>query len=160
MNNTNNLFAISAALLVAAYVLPAGNAVAQDARKVAGTYTLASNPLFGENPRGQMILGADGYYSIILARASLPKLAAGSRTKGTAEENSAIVGGSVAHFGKYTVDAKDQTLMFNVEVSTYPNNDASTSRRPFKVSGDQLTYIDPTPSAGGGPVEVVWKRVK
>ena len=160
MNNTNNLSAISAVLLVAALVLPAGNAAAQDARKVAGTYTLVSNPLFGENPRGQMILGADGHYSIILARASLPKIAAGSRAKGTAEENSAIVGGSVAHFGRYTVDAKDQTLTFNVEVSTFPNNDTSTSRRPFKVSGDRLTYTDPTPSAGSGPTDVVWKRVK
>ncbi len=160
MNNRNNLSAVSALLLLAAFVLPAGNAAALDAENVAGTYTLVSNPLFGDNPRGQMILGQDGHYSIILARATLPKVAAGSRVKGTPEENKAIVGGSVAHFGKYTVDANDKTITFNIEASTFPNNDGHTSKRAFKVSGDQLTYTDSTPSGGSGPIDVVWKRVK
>jgi hypothetical protein len=146
--------------LAVAFVLPLGNAIAQDARSVAGTYTLVSNPLFGENARGQMILGQDGHYSIIFARAALPKIAAGTRLKGTTEENRAIVEGSVAHYGRYTVDAKAGAMTFNVEVSTFPNNDGSTSRRVFKVSGDQLTYTEKAPSSGGGPVDVVWKRVR
>ncbi|MBV8273278.1 MAG: lipocalin-like domain-containing protein [Cupriavidus sp.] len=155
-----SLLPASALLLAAAFALPAGNAMAQDARIVAGTYTLVSNPLFGEHPRGQMILSQDGNYSIIFARAMLPRIAAGTRVKGTAEENKAIVDGSVAHYGKYTVDAKENVMTFHVEVSTFPNNDGSTSRRAFKVSGDQLTYTENTPSSGGGPVDVVWRRIK
>ncbi|MBN3786178.1 lipocalin-like domain-containing protein [Burkholderia sp. Ac-20353] len=160
MNNRNNLSAISALLLIAAFALPAGHAVAQDAKSVAGTYTLVSNSQYGDNARGQLILSPDGHYSIILASATLPKIASNSRIKGTAEENKAIVDGSIAHFGKYTVDADDKNITFNVEVSTFPNYDGRTFKRALKVSGDQLTYTNNTPSSGGEPHDVVWKRVK
>jgi Lipocalin-like domain len=80
--------------------------------------------------------------------------------QGTADENKAIVQGSNAHFGKYTVAAKDKTITFNVETSTFPNWDGTTIKRAFKVSGDQLTYTNNAPSGGGGAQDVVWKRVK
>ncbi len=160
MNNSTTLSAYSTLLLFAALALPAGNAAAEGAKSVAGTYTPVSNAPFGDNPRGQLILGRDGHYSIILARATLAKVAADARDKGTAEENKAIVGGSIAHFGKYTVDAKVKTITFNVEASTFPNWDGTTFKRAFKVSGDQLTYTNNAPSGGGSAIDVVWKRVK
>jgi Lipocalin-like domain len=159
MNNRTTLSAYSTLLLFAALALPAGNAAAQDAKSVAGTYTAVSAP-FGDNPRGQLILGRDGHYSLILARTTLPKVASGNRLQGTADENKAIVQGSNAHFGKYTVNAKDKTITFNVEASTFPNWDGTTIKRAFKVSGDQLTYTNNAPTGGGGAVDVVWKRVK
>ena len=125
------LSAYSIFLLFAVLALPAWNATAQDATNVAGTYTAVSNAPFGDNPRGQLILGRDGHYSIILARTTLPKVAANSRDKSTAEENKAIVGGSIAHFGKYTVDAQAKTITFNVEASTFPNWDGTTFKRAF-----------------------------
>jgi hypothetical protein len=160
MNNRTCLSAYSTLLLFAALVLPARNAAAQDTKSVAGTYSAVSNAPYGDNPRGQLILGRDGHYSMILARATLAKVAGGERNKGTAEENRAIVEGSIAHFGKYTVDEKDKTITFNVEGSTFPNWDGSTFKRAFKVSGDQLSYTNNAPSGGGGAIEVVWKRVK
>ena len=160
MNNRNNISAVSALLLLAALALPAGNAAAQDATNLAGTYAAVSNAPFGAAPRGQLILGEDGHYSLIVARATLPKVAAGDRGKGTAEENMAIIGGSIGHFGKYTVDAKDKTITFNVEASTFPNWDGTSFKRVFKISGDQLTYTNNAPSGGGGAIDVVWKRVK
>jgi hypothetical protein len=135
-------------------------AAAQDAKSVAGTYTIVSVKAFGDNPRGQMTLGHDGRYSLILARTTLPKVASGVRDTGTAEENKAVVGGSIAHFGKYTVDAKDKTITFKVATSTFPNWDGATFKRPFKVSADQLSYTNSAPSSGGGATEVVWKRIK
>jgi hypothetical protein len=159
MNNGTTLSAYSALLLFAALALPTGNAAAQDAKSVAGTYTAVSAP-FGDNPRGQLILGRDGHYSLILARTTLPKVASGNRMQGTADENKSIVQGSNAHFGKYTVDVKDKTITFNVETSTFPNWDGTTIKRAFKVSGDQLTYTNNAPTGGGGPIDVVWKRVK
>ena len=160
MKNRTNLPAAFALLLFATLALPIGNAVAQDAKSIAGTYSSVSNSPFGDNARGQMILGPDGHYSIIIARATLTKFAAGARDKGTAEENKAIVGGSIAHYGTYTVDQKDKTITFNVEASTYPNWDGNTFRRPLKVVGDLLTYTNNAPSGGGGAIDVVWKRVK
>ena len=127
---------------------------------VAGTYTPVLNAQFGDNAHGQLILGADGYYSLALARATLPKIAAGTREKGTAEENKAIVGGSIFHYGKYMVDWKEMAITFNVEASSYPNWDGTALKRTFKVSGDQLTYTNAAPSSGGGAQDVVWKRIK
>jgi hypothetical protein len=159
MKTYAKMLAVSA-LLAAALALPAGNAAALDAESIAGTYTAVSNPPFGDSPRGQLILGRDGHYSLIVARTTLPKVAAGTREKGTADENSAIVSGSIGHFGNYTVDMKDKTITFNVDASTYPNWDHTTIKRSFRVSGYQLTYTNAAPSSGGGPIEVIWKRVK
>ena len=160
MNCRSGLGFQSAWLLFAALVLPAGYARAQDAVSIAGTYAIVTNAPFGDNPRGQLILGRDGHYSIMIARANLPKVAANARDKGTADENMAIIGGSIAHVGKYTVDAESKFIIFNVEVSTFPNWDGIAFKRPFRVSGDQLIYTNNAPSVGGGPIETVWKRVQ
>ena len=160
MNCRSGLGFPSAGLLFAALGLPAGYACAQDAMSIAGTYAIVTNAPFGDNPRGQLILGRDGHYSIMLARANLPKVAANARDKGTADENMAIIGGSIAHVGKYTVDAESKLIIFNVEVSTFPNWDGMAFKRPFRVSGDQLIYMNNSPSVGGAPIETVWKRVQ
>lgn len=159
MKNKTSLPVGLALLLLAASALPTSNATAQDTKSVAGTYVPVSIEQFGDNARGQMILGSDGRYSIILARATLPKFAAGARDKGTAEENRAIVGGSIFHYGRYLLDREKKTITFNVEASSYPNWDGSVFKRTLKVSGDQLTYTNVAPSNGGPPQDVVWKRV-
>ena len=160
MKNKSSLRSGFALLSFAALALPTWNATAQNTKSVAGTYTPVLNAAFGDNARGQMILGSDGRYSLILARATLPKIAAGARDKGTTEENKAIVGGSIFHYGKYMVDLEKQTITFNVEASSYPNWDGSVFKRKLKVSGDQRTYTNAAPSRGGPAQDVVWKRVK
>ena len=151
--------AISLAVLIAT-VWPVESTAAQQLPSLAGTYAVVSSPPFGPHPVGQMLLGADGHYALILARSNLPKIAAGTRDKGTAEEDKAIVGGSIGHFGTYAVDAQQKTLTFHVQASTFPNWNGATFDRALKVSGDQLTYTNTSPSNGGPPNEVVWKRVK
>ena len=169
MNRRTTLTAISASLLLAGLAAPAGDAVAQGAKSLVGTWTIVSSdvvdasgkktPTFGPNPRGSLIFTANGRYSINIARASLPKFASDNRAKGTAEENQAVIAGSIAHFGKYTVDEKDKAFTFHVEASTYPNWDGTAQRRPFTVSGDELKYGVAASSAGGRG-ELVWKRAK
>jgi hypothetical protein len=79
---------------------------------------------YGPNPRGSLLLTPDGRFSMVLMRASLPKFASNNRTKGTAEENQAVVHGSVAAVGTYTVSGdKEQTLNLHIEESTFPNWD-------------------------------------
>jgi hypothetical protein len=145
-------------------------AAAQSAKSIAGSYSAVSSmttdasgnvtPTFGPNPRGMLILTPDGRYSLTLMRASLPKFAGNSRVRGTAEENEAVVAGSISHFGRYTVDEKGKTLTFHVEASTYPNWDGAPQKRPLTVKGDQLSYKVATVSGGQGSGEVVWKRIK
>ena len=157
MNRTTKLAAISASLLFVAYAAPVD---AQTVKSIAGTYTVVKIPAYGENARGMLVLDGHGNYSIIAGRTTLQKVAAGSRTKGTPEENKAIIDGSIAHFGTYTVDDGGKSITFNVKMSTFPNWDGTSQKRALKVAGDTLTYTVTAPSAGGPPNDVVWKRVK
>ena len=137
-----------------------GSAFAQSNQTVVGSYQPVTVPAFGDNPRGQMILTADGRYSIVLARATMPTIAGGARTKGTAEENKAVVDGSIAHSGRYTIDDGGKSISFHTETSTFPNWDGTTQKRPLTVSGDTLSYTVMTPSNGQAPNDVTWKRMK
>jgi hypothetical protein len=107
-----------------------------------------------------MILTADGHYSINLARTTLPKFASNSRTKGTAEENKAVVEGSIFHFGTYTIDDGGKFITFNIKTSTFPNFDGTTQKRALTVKGDELTYVPTVSSNAAPPNGVVWKRMK
>ena len=158
MKRTTMLAAVSAAFVMSAFVTPVD---AQTMKSVAGTYTLVTNKNFGDNPRGRMILTPDGYYSNTSSVATLPKVAAGNRQKGTAEENKAILDGSITHYGRYTIDDGGKTLTMHIEGSSFPNWEGTTQKRPLRVSGDQLIYTVATPSTGGAATpDIVWKRIK
>jgi hypothetical protein len=157
MNRRTTLVAFSASLLLVAFVAPVG---AQSIKTVAGTYSVVTIPAFGDNARGILVLGADGRYSLVVGRTTLPKFASNNRLKGTPEENKAIVDGSIAHFGKYTIDDGGKAITFHIEMSTFPNWDGTATKRALKVAGDQLTYTVSAPSGGGPANDVVWKRVK
>lgn len=161
--------AAAASILCFALAIPAGNAAAESAKSLVGTWTLVSEmatdasgkkeAAFGSNPKGQVIFASNGHYDLIITRADLPKFAANNRAKGTAEENKAVVAGSITHFGKYSVDAKDKSFTFHVESATYPNWNGTDQKRSFSISGNNLKWITPNASAGGS-AELVWKRVK
>ena len=159
MNRLSTRIAVVASLLLLALAVHSGDAAAQSVKSVAGTYTIVSTEAFGKDARGTLMLGADGRYSTVLARATLPKFAAGSRVKGTADEMKAVIDGSLAHVGRYTIDDGGKAITFHVETCTYPNWDGTTQKRALKVKGDELAYTV-APSAGGPPAEVVWKRIK
>ena len=160
MDRRNTFAAISASLLLLSLALPARDAAAQSATQLVGSWSPVSANDYNPNPLGLLIFTADGHYSLTLTKASLPKFASGVRVKGTAEENQAVVTGSITHLGKYTVNEKDKTITFNIEASTFPNFNGTTQTRPFSVSGDELKYVVAVTSAGGKGSEVVWKRRK
>ena len=145
-------------------------AFSQSKQSVAGVYagvafkqTDASgktSEVFGAAPQAMMVLTPDGRYSIIVMRGDLPKLASNSRLKGTVEENNAVVAGSIAHFGRYTVDDKDQTITFHVQASTFANWNGMDQKRPLSVTGDELTYRVLATSTGMGSAQVTWKRMR
>ena len=116
-------------------------------------------PMFGTNPQGLVIFDANGFYALVNARADQPKFAANSRMEGTSEENKAVVQGSIAHFGKYTVNETDKTITFQIATSTFPNWNGVEQKRPFTIAGDELKWTTPVAS-GGGTGEIVLKRAK
>ncbi len=157
MNRRITLALVSASILAVSLAAPAAE---PNMKSIAGTYSVVKIPAYGDNARGMLVLGPNGSYSLVAGRTTLPKFAAGSRVKGTAEENKAVIDGSIAHFGTYTVDDGGKSISFNVKMSTFPNWDGTTMKRDLKVAGDTLTYTVSAPSAGGPPNDVVWKRVK
>jgi hypothetical protein len=138
-----------------------GAVLAQSAKSLVGAWTLVDvGDTYGKNPKGSLIFDASGRYALTITRSDLPKFASNSRVKGTADENKAVVGGSISHFGRYEV--KDKNLLLKIDSSTYPNWNGTTQERPFTVAKDELRYKVAVPSAGAGTGsnEVVWKRAK
>ena len=159
-----------AGILLAIAVLAGGmwsgasDASAQDkgstfAQQIQGSWILVSMYVeqdgkkiepFGSKPRGSMILTPDGRFSIIFMKESLPKFAANSRVKGTAEENQAVVQGSLAYYGSYAVASeKEQTVNLNIEGSTFPNWDRENQKRVMTVKGDEMNVTNPASAIGG-----------
>jgi hypothetical protein len=85
-----------------------GPASAQTAKDLLGTWVAVSNIAeqngvksepYGSPPLGMLIFDADGHYGLVLSRSDIPKFAS-TRTNGTAEENKAVVQGTISHFGR------------------------------------------------------------
>jgi Lipocalin-like domain len=145
---------------------------AQQANDIVGTWTLVSITLekdgkktdfYGPNPQGQLIYDATGHFSVIITRSDLPKFASDNRVAGTPEENKAIVQGSLASFGTYSVNETDKTYTQHVKSCTFPNWNGTDQKYSFDISGDELSIqvvSGPLTSIGTGTAYVVWKRAK
>ena len=144
---------------------PTGS-TAQTAKDLVGSWTLVSavteregvkSDIFGLTAKGALVFDARGRYTITFISPELPKFAANNRAAGSPEENKAVVVGSLAHFGTYTVDEADKSFTFHIQYSTYPNWSSTAQRRAFSIAGNELTYTDPNASAGGRAT-VIWRR--
>src|SRR5262245_1097178 len=138
------------AALAVALALWVGPASAQTAKDLVGSYTLVSIALekdgktvnlFGDKPNGALTLDVGGRFSIIIVRGDLPKIASGNREAGTADENKAIVHGSIGYFGSYTVNEADKSLNFRIEGGTFPNWAGTEQKRLFTLTGDEFKYV-------------------
>ena len=170
MNRSGSLALIVVALL-AVGVVPREQALAQQPLKqqIVGAWAIVSTdtirpdgtrvPTFGPGPKGMVVFDASGRYALQLARSRATPFASNNRLEGTAEENKAIVQGSLSHFGRYSVDEASHTLTLHIENSSFPNWNGTDQRRVFTISGDELKWTTPAAS-GGGSAELVWKRAK
>jgi hypothetical protein len=155
-------------LVTLGFVLLASDAVAQSAKsQLVGAWTLVAAEnvradgskveVFGSIPKGTMIFSSDGHFALIQMRADLPKLASNSRDAGTPEENKAVVQGSIAYFGTYSVNESEKIITLKLEGSTFANVGGEQRRIVTSLTADELKFTNPrTPS--GATLEVVWKR--
>jgi hypothetical protein len=135
-----------------------------------GTWILVSNIMerpdgtkieqFGPNPKGILIFAPDGHFSTVNARADLPKLASGNRSRATPEETKAIVEGSLAYYGTYSVNDADKMITVVVEGSTYANQIGTVQKRLItSITSDEMKFTNPAATSGGS-LQLVWKRAK
>lgn len=176
MNLATRKFLTNLSVIAAAFVCAQTNpadAWAQHKGKslkdqIAGDWTLVSNTasrpdgskmdVFGTSPKGLYIFERSGRFAIINVRPDLPKFASGNRMQGTPDENKAIVQGSIALFGTYTVNEADKVLVLNVEGSTWPTWTGTEQKRPITLKGDTLSWT--LAASVGGTATVVLKRLK
>jgi hypothetical protein len=94
--------------------------------------------VIGNNPLGQFIFTDNGRFSFQVA-AEILKFASGDETKTTPEENKAVVEGSIAYFGAYTVTDADKTIALHVERSSIPNLNGTDGKRfVTAISADEM----------------------
>ena len=167
--NRNISAVLTASALIFGVLLPREEAVAQTAKELVGTWTLVSitleqdgkkTDMYGTDPLGQAIFDPNGHFSIMFIRSDVPKFASTNREAGTAEENKAAVQGSIAYYGTYSVSENGKVVTYHIEGSTFPNWRGTDQKRLVKISGDELTLSNPTPSTGSGYASGVWKRAK
>jgi len=174
MKQLSTLTTATVLLLFLGLGLPAGEALGQAKVKISkeqlvGAWANVSVQVersdgnkvetFGPNLKGVFIFTADGRYALVLTRPDLPKIASNDRLKGTPEEYQAVVQGSVAHFGTYSVNDAEGTYTLHVESSTFPNyNGTDQIRIVTSLSRDEMKVTNPSPTT---PTKayVVYKRL-
>jgi hypothetical protein len=116
-------------------------------------------PLYGENPKGIVIYTSDGYFSLMQARTDLPKLASGRPATATSDEARAVVAGSIAYFGRYSLDETSQVLSVDIHASTFANQtgDPTEKRTITLLTERDLKFTRPgvLPNT---TLEVVFRR--
>ena len=171
--NRRHLLSLSMIAALAIALLPS-NAFAQQKslkEQLVGTWALVSAETtnkdgskvhsFGPNPKGMVIFAADGRYVQVNISAALPKFASGNRMTGSAEENKAVVQGSIAYYGTWSVDEATKLVSQHVDANTYALHTGTAYKRPIStLTADDLVFTNPGSSAGGGSTVLTFKRVK
>jgi hypothetical protein len=170
--NRRSILSLSTIALLGLALLP-GSAVGHQKtlkEQLVGTWTFVSavdvhpdgrrTDPWGPNPKGVFMFDGTGRFAQFIIRSDLPKLAAGTRDKGTADENKAIMAGFVGNFGTYTVNETDKTVTTRVEGGAFPNLIGVDQKRIIlSLTADELKYANPATSTGM-TAESIWKRVK
>jgi hypothetical protein len=173
VGHTAGFFSVVASLAVLSMFAATGSwaqgKASTSAKQLIGHWTLVSNvnevdgkkvDVFGANPKGLFIFDRSGRYAILIFRADLPKIASNNRNTGTAEENKAVVQGSLAHYGTYTVNEKEGSYNLRPQGSTFANWLGADQPRKFSIAGDELKITNPAPSVGAGTSYLILKRAK
>ena len=120
----------------------------------------ARRPLYGENAKGMIIYTSDGYFTLMQASVDLPKLKSGLPSKATPEEARAVIAGSIAYFGKYSLDETSMVLSLDIHASTFANltGNPSEKRNITSLTDSELKFT--RPFVKDVTLEAVFKRAE
>jgi hypothetical protein len=168
--NRRSIFNFSAMTVLGLALVPSGTVAQQKSLKdqLVGTWTFVSattkrpdgSPQWGSNPKGLAIFADNGRFSESIMRSDRTKFAANNRLQGTPDDNKVTAQGTISTYGVYTVDDAKRTYTLRIEGSTYPNLEGTEITRPVTITGDEMTATNPSPTVGGPPSQLVWRRAK
>jgi hypothetical protein len=116
---------------------------------------------YGTDPRGFHIFERNGRFFAMMARPDLPKIAASDPQKATPEEARAIMAGSIAYYGTYSVNEAERMVILRMDASTFPNQlGRDLLRRIVSVTANEMVYANPDATTGGGQIQLSWKRAQ
>jgi hypothetical protein len=168
--NRQIIFTLSTITALALAMLP-GSAIAQTKSlkdQLVGTWTFVSSvntradgskfDAWGANAKGTTIYEANGHYAFMIMRSDLPKFT--DRSKTTPEQGKAVVEGSIAYFGTYTVDEPSKTVTLLVEGSTLSALNGTNQKRIIKsLTADEMNTLNPATSDGSA-ADTIYTRAK
>lgn len=136
------------------------------AEQIVGTWLLessvdiaadgATSDTWGPSPLGTYMFGPDGRFAQIVMRSDLPKPA--TREQTTPEEARAVVTGSLAMFGTYSVQEDRSVIDVVFTGCTFAGfNGTKGKRHVTMLSPDRLKFSNPG-RAGGRAGESIWRR--
>ena len=171
MNRRTVLALTATTLLCAGVVFNASPAWSQQKslkEQLVGTWTFVSStgklpdgsPLWGTSPKGLLIFTENGRFSSHIVRSDRKKFASNNRLQGTADDNKATAQATISGFGTYSVNEAAKTYTLRYEGSSYPNQEGTESIRPAMLTGDELKVTNPSPTIGGSPTELLYRRAK
>jgi hypothetical protein len=115
---------------------------------------------FGADPRGITVFDDTGRVVVMFARPDLPKLAANNPLNPSPGEAKAVVSGTIAYFGTYTVDETARVMSVQVESSTYANQVGEEQRRSItSLTADEMKFTNLNPTSGG-QINITMKRLQ
>jgi Lipocalin-like domain len=160
------------AIAVLALTLSPGSAVSQQEslkEQLVGTWIYVSSTITRpdgtktDRPglKGIVIYTSDGHFAFVSVRGDLPKLASNDIAKATAEEALAVVAGSIAYFGTYSVDEATKVVIAKPEGSTFANLVGGSEQKRIitSLTADELKFTNPRTPAGN-TLEFVWRRAR
>ncbi len=170
MKHVAKPLAISALL---ACFIPAGPTLAQEkvsTEGMSGAWAIKSYELvganggrsavFGDSPKGTLVVDAKGNYSLVLIDPRRPKWSA-DRTKSNDAELAAATKGLIAQFGRLSMDPSSGVLIRRIGGALNPNAEGREEKLRASLSGDELTITQENSGAtGGGATVQVFVRVK
>ena len=171
MRRLGMLTATTVSVLIMGGALPTADAVAQQKslkEQLVGTWIYVSSTSTRADGsktdrsdlKGIVIYTSDGHFAFVSVRTDLPKLASPDRARATAEEAQAVVAGSIAYYGTYSINEVDKVLTAKVEGSTYANLIGTDQKRIItSLTADELKFTNPA-STSGATLELVWNRAK
>jgi hypothetical protein len=137
-----------------------------------GTWTLVSwtqavgdveEPgLMGRDAVGQIMFAPDGHMCFNAMRRTRSKHGGQGPPAATTEEKVAAYDSYIGYCGRYDVNEEERSVVFRLELSSYPNWTGTMQKRFAEVTGTRLRInTPPIPVRGKQMVStVVWERAK